>query len=193
VIKKIFDMLCILFKIRLTYIYHCKSFQSEIGENKFICKEIPGTSSMMNNGIAFDYVDKIYVANPLEKRIRVFKINKDDLGSLQYIKDINIGFGGDNVYYSNKTQELYIGALGQNYHHLAFIKDSLKNNQLPTTHSYKFGAIQVDTKDNDKVKIMAMFSNRMLGVSSAIKLNGKVFISSWADEGIEVCIIEEEK
>lgn len=190
----IVEKLCIMFNIRLTYIYHCRlnsnagdMIQAEI----LSCQEIPETKSLMNNGIAFDYVDKLYVANPLEKRIRVYQINYDDMNHLKFVKDIDIGFGADNVYFSNKTKELYLGVLGQNYHHLALIRDSLRHNELPKKHSYKFGALQIDTKDNDKIKILTMFSNQMLGVSSAIKLNDTVFISSWADDGIQLCKIEE--
>jgi len=181
-LEKLLEKLVIMFKIKLTYIYYCKSIKSE-----FLCSQIPNTSSLMNNGIAFDYKDKLYVSQPLEKRIRVFEINVNDKKQLKYIRDIYPGYAGDNVYFNKDTKELYIGALGKIINHFGFIKDSKLTNNLPSSHDYEFGAIEIETTKDDNVNVLTMFKNNLLGVSSAIKLNDSVYISSWADDGILVC------
>jgi hypothetical protein len=72
---------------------------------------------------------------------------------------------------------------------MEFTKHYKKKNEIPSNHNFTFGGIEVSTKNKDKVNILSMVKNKMVGVSSAIKLNNLVFLSSWADEGVLVCEI----
>jgi hypothetical protein len=77
-------------KIKLTDVYYCK---------KDNCSKIEGISSLMNNRITYDLNNTVYVAATFEKKIKIYRINRNNTveNILEYIYDIDVNYAIDNI------------------------------------------------------------------------------------------------
>jgi hypothetical protein len=172
----------IVLSIPLTHIYYCK------GSN---CSQVDGTRSLMNNGITYDGKETIYAMNVLEKRIVTYKINQSDRSKLIYLKDIDMGVAGDNVEYDSETGELIVGTIGRIIEGLNLQEWVRKNKKFPVGEEYKGhgGALSINTRKNNKLTTLKMGNEGFNGISTALKINNKVYMGSWGDDGVQICNI----
>jgi len=205
--KQIRMILPILFKIKGTFIYHCEtSHLRNINiPSHFKCIQTTDQESLslLNNGIAYDEEnDIIYVSNLLERRIRIFKRDPENKIHLNYLNDINIEYPGDNINFERDKEGntiLTVGVLGKALHHTKLVEESKNDGIISMNNSTFFGSVKIkiqkgtdlsDKKEiekNTKIEKLVMQNDLFKGISSAVKVNMKVYMSSWCDDGLLIC------
>ena len=203
-------MLPLLFRIKQTYIYYCES-SSLCNTNiagHFKCVETVDQKSLslLNNGITFDEENEIFfVSNVIERRIRIFKRDPHNKLNLKHLNDIDIGFPGDNVHFKrdeNGDTILTVGVFGRLLDHLILVENSKKEGKLSLDKSTYYGGVRIkiakgtDLADkrklteNTKVDLLVMQNDLFKGISSAFQVKDKLYMSSWADDGLLICKLD---
>ena len=92
----------------------------------------------------------------------------------------------DNLNYDEETNSILVGNIGGILTGVNFIKHNVKGD-LPKDFQCWCGSekINLDTNESEELVIQDKFC----GVSSAMQIKNKVFLGSWADDGILVCNI----
>lgn len=205
--RKLRTIIPLLFKIKQTYIYYCESssLRNTNISSQFKCLETTDQESLslLNNGIAYDEENEtIFVSNVIERRIRIFKRDPDNKLNLKYLNDIDIGYPGDNVLFKkdeNGNIVLTVGVMGRLLDHLNLVQNSKKKGKLSVDDSTYFGGVEIiiskgtdfankqELVRNSKVKLLVMQNDIYKGISSAYTVKDKIYMSSWADDGLLVC------
>lgn len=206
-LKTIRTTIPLLFKIKQTYIYYCESspLRNQNIHSHFQCVETTDQESLslLNNGIAYDEESEtVFVSNLIERRIRMFKRNADNKYFLTYLNDIEIGYPGDNIHLKkdqNGNTVLTVGVMGRMLDHMNFVSESKKIGKLSRSENTHFGAVKVVIKKgtdlankpelvkNSDIYLLVMQNNLFKGISSAYEIKDKVYMSSWADDGLLIC------
>jgi hypothetical protein len=196
-----------LLKIKQTYIYYCESspLRNVNISSHFKCMETTDKESisLLNNGIEYDEENEIiFVSNLVDRRIRLFKRDLNNKYHLKYLNDIKIGFPGDNVHFKkdeNRNTILTVGVMGRLLDHMNFVLKCKKEGKLSGDESTYFGGVKIvigkgtdfsnkqELVKNTKVELLVMQNNLFKGISSAYEIKDKVYMSSWADDGLLVC------
>lgn len=200
-------MIPLLFKMKQTYIYYCESssLRNTNIASQFKCVETidQESLSLLNNGIAYDEENElIFVSNLMERQIRIFKRDPHHKLNLKYLNDIDIGFPGDNVHFKkdeNGNTILTVGIMGRVLDHMNLVENSKKEGKLVADESTYFGGVRVkidkgtdfadkrELAKHAKVELLVMQNDLFKGISSAYVVKDKVYMSSWADDGLLVC------
>lgn len=175
--------LIISLKLPWTNIYHCKGN---------LCMKIPGTESIMNNGITYDEKNKkIYAVNVFEKRVREFLLERlqDSKINLKLLSNIDTIHALDNIEYDKETGIISSGFIGRKFDHFKLEQNLVQKNSLEGVGKRWGGSLTIDTKNKNKVEIQVIQNSLLYGISSSIKDDKRVFHSSWVDDGILICNI----
>lgn len=184
--SKIIRLALIGLNIKLTNVYHCIG----CGEN---CKIIPNSQSLMNNGITYDYKDLLYVAQPIERRIRVFKIMKNTPTNVEFkfVKDIDLGYAVDNVEFNKDTNSITAGIIGKVYGFFNIVGKYSKSGNLNEIKEYGGAmAIQIKTESTEISRLITLQNDMFIGISSSVIKDDLVFHGSWIDDGVLICKIK---
>jgi len=177
-LRDVFYELTFGFNIKMTYVYHYKGGK---------ITRVNGSNSLMNNGITYDLKDKIYVVNLIERKVRVFKFKRENMEEPIFEKDIDVGYGVDNLVYDEENGRIYGGGIGKLSNNFAIAAEASKNAKVPENPHFYGAALYIDTKQNDKVFNLALDHFDYFGISVAIQRDQYLFMGSWCDDGILIC------
>lgn len=182
IFNSLFSTLTIGTNIKLTNAFYC---------HKNNCSIILPTASLMNNGITFDGKDTLYVVHVMERRVRVLKVKeRDSEFDFTFEKDIDTGYAFDNIEYDFETGKISAGLIGKMVEHMRIVLYYHEHKTLKGIDSAWYGSLEIDTKNNNEIKLLTLQNDKFFGISSAIRKGDMVFHSSWIDDGVLVCKIK---
>ena len=164
------------------YMYNKKNIGNEISI-------IDNSSSLLNKGIAFDKKrNLLYVINSMEKELKIFEIkeNKEYEFSTKFIKTIPILYVGNNIYYDNEKDQIYIGINGKMNEYDSIINSYKKNKNYKDVVTYS-GFEILSPKNDYSISELTLMKNEYKIVSSSIQVNDKNYMSSIYTQGVYVC------
>lgn len=164
------------------YMYNKKNIGNEISL-------IDNSSSLLNKGIAFDKKrNLLYVINSMEKELKIFEIkeNKEYEFSTKFIKTIPILYVGNNIYYDNEKDQIYIGINGKMNEYDSIINSYKKNKNYKDVVTYS-GFEILSPKNDYSISELTLMKNEYKIVSSSIQVNDKNYMSSIYTQGVYVC------
>lgn len=163
-----------------TYIYNNKKV-----ENK--TKIIDNSESLINKGIAYDTKrNLLYVVKSLEKKLYIFKIDETDEYKTKLIKTIPILYVGNNIFYDEIKDLIYIGVNGKMNEYDSIVNNYRKNNNFENVETFS-GYEVIDPKNNYSINELMIMKNQFKWVSSSIQINDKNYMSSIFSNGIYAC------
>ena len=171
--KQKFLMISLFLNLKFTnvYIYH-----------KGTIKKIENSDAIFNNGLTLDKDNNLlYAVRSIEKDIKVYKISeKGDDAKL--VKTMPIPYITDNIYYHNGKLNL-----GINHYMMSNknIKDEIMKGNDAKNITHFSGFMEINTQ-NDKITDI-LLQDAFKGVSSGIKINNKIIMTSIAFKGIYIC------
>ena len=161
------------------YIYNEKNVGNEISI-------IDNSESLLNTGIAFDKKRKLlYVVKSMEKKLFIFEVNKDDEKN-NFVKYIPILYVGNNVYYDENEDLIYIGINGKMNEFDSIVNSYKKNNNFDNIETFS-GYEIIDPNSNYSIKELMVMKSQFKWVSSSIQNKEKNYMSSIFSKGIYVC------
>ena len=159
------------------YIYNRKNVGKEI-------EIISDSESFNNKGITYDKKrNLIYVVKALEKKINIFEI---DEYNTKFIKSIPILYVGNNIYYDEDKDLIYIGINGKMNEYDSIVHSYKKNKNFENVETYS-GYEIIDPKNNYSINELMLLKSEFKWVSSSIQINDKNYMSSIFSKGIYVC------
>ena len=164
------------------YMYNKKNIGNEISL-------IDNSSSLLNKGIAFDKKrNLLYVINSMEKELKIFEIkeNKEYEFSTKFIKTIPILYVGNNIYYDNEKDLIYIGINGKMNEYDSIINSYKINKNYKDVVTYS-GFEILSPKNDYSISELTLMKNEYKIVSSSIQVNDKNYMSSIYTQGVYVC------
>ena len=163
-----------------TYIYDNRK-----DENK--TKIIYNSESLLNKGITYDTKRKVlYVVKSLEKKIYIFKIDETDEYNAKLIKTIPILYVGNNIFYDEGKDLIYVGINGKMNEYDSIVNAYKKNNYIENVETYS-GYEIIDPNNNYSISELMIMKNEFKWVSSSIQINEKNYMSSIFSKGLYVC------
>jgi hypothetical protein len=167
--------------LKTTFVYYC-----DVGDNnKADCKANQQTGSLMNKGLAFDGKNKLFVSSFIDRMLRIYEINMNDLNDLKLIKTINSDYALSDINYDEREQKIYGGLAGKVNEFIDFIKAVNETKKLPDNINYSGGAMSYDIMA-DKIDYL-LNQNVFYGINSAILRDGNIVMSSLFDNGVLIC------
>ena len=173
-------------KLKWSYVFYCKGTKSGLAS----CKQItsPKVSALMNNGITINpKTGLVYISRTFDRSVGVFKIDDNDRSVLHHVKEIPINYLSDNVEFDEVSNSILIGSLGNMLDHVKYIENTLKGG-LDKEFKCWYGSERINL-ENDAVEVVVMTDNGLCGIASMAQVGNKVFMGSWAEDGILVCDI----
>jgi len=186
VISKIKNFGALGLGLKLSYVYYCKGVYVK---NVAHCQQIKSekVNAYINNGITYNRkTNLIYIARTLNKSVGVFKIDENNASNLIHINEITLHNNPDNVEYDEENNSITIGMLtltGQ----LNYVEKTIKGEFSFDHNDICWGGaekINVDTNESQQVVTV---NNKYCGFSSAYQYKNKMFMGSWAFDGLLVC------
>jgi len=171
-----------LLELERTHVYYCKGINSDGYAN---CKQVENTEGIINNGIAYDNKDTIYVADVAKKQINVFKIINNQLDNLKLVDNIVVGYGIDNIHYDNEKEVLYVSLIGKIKDFIDFTDEARRIGGRPMNIDLPGGGAVYDIKK--KKLSFKMMQKDYYGIGSLIEFRNKYIAGSWGDTGILIC------
>ena len=145
------------------------------------------SESLLNKGIAFDKKrNLLYVMRSMEKELNIYEINKEDMEDTKLIKKIPILYVGNNIYYDDDKDLMYIGINGKMNEFDSLVYSYKKNQNFENLGIFS-GYEIIDPKNNYSINELTLFKNEFKWVSSSIQVNDKNYMSSIFTKGINVC------
>lgn len=175
------NFLSIAFRLKLTYVYHYKNNSMT---------QVPYSNAIFNNGVAYDKDNHLlYISQTMHKRIRVLKVNPKSDGDVQFIRDINLHYAANSISYDDNRGVLIAAIIGKVYHTIQLSKHYFAKGNIDIDEIYG-GVMEINIKKGDEVSMVVLNKNKLKGVSCGIMLNGNIYLSSFADNGILICPID---
>lgn len=149
--------------------------------------QIIGSESLFNNGISFDKKrNYLYVIRTMEKDMNIFEIDKNNKNNAKLIKTVPILYIGDNVFYDEYLDKLYIGFSGK-FSENTMIKEAyLKNGNFDSVNAYS-GYEEINPDGDYSISELMVIKNTFRGISSAVVANNIVYMVSIYTKGFYVC------
>ena len=142
------------------------------------------SQSILYGGLTLDTKRKLlYAIKPTEKKMDIYSLN--DIKNPKLIKTINILYVGNNIFYDENEDKIYIGINGKKSEEESIIKNMKKNNDLENVKT--FSGYEILNPDNNYgISDLMIMKNDFKWINSAIKVNGKIYLSSIYSKGIFV-------
>lgn len=172
-----------MLNIKNCYVYRYN--KNKVGNETDI---ISNSKSLLNKGIAYDKKrNLLYVVKAMEKQLNIFEINFDGGNyETKYIKSIPILYVGNNIYYDEKTDLIYIGIDGKMNEFDSIVYSYMKNKNFDEVDTFS-GYEIINPNNNYSIYDLMVMKNDFKWVSSAIQINEKNYMSSIFTNGIYVC------
>ena len=153
-------------------------------ENKDI-SVIDGSQSYIYGGITYDNKrNLLYAIKSIEKEMNIFEINEK---GAKLIKTIQLLYVGNNIFYDNNKDKLYIGINGKKGEEESIIKKIKANEEYENIEIFS-GYEIINPGNNFSINdIMVMKNNNYKWINTAIEIKGKIYMSSIYSKGIFVC------
>jgi hypothetical protein len=172
-----------LLGMKKTKIYFCDGYEST---NKPKCQIVVGGEAHVNNGIAVDDTNThLYVADTLPSSVRKFKINKDY--SLTLLKTIDVRVHPDNLIFDKINKKIYTAGMFDMWTGVKVLDSLHKGKEIPSDLKTWAGTVTIDTLNDDKVDIVMSHDSFFKGVSVGLKVNDRMILGSFFEEGIMIC------
>ena len=172
----------IMLNIKKCYVYSYN--KKNIGNETEI---IPNSESLANKGITYDKKrNLIYVVKALERKINIFEIDKNNQYKAKYIKSIPILYVGNNIYYDEGKDLIYLGINGKMNEYDSIVNSYNKNKNFENVETFS-GYEIIDPNNNYSIYEFMIYKNDYKWVSSSIQINEKNYMSSIFSNGIYVC------
>ena len=143
---------------------------------------IDKSQSSIYGGITFDNKrNLLYAIKSAEKIMNVFEVNNSET---KLLKSIPILYEGNNIFYDNKEDRIYIGINGKKSEEESIIKGIKKNEDIENIETYS-GYEIINPENNFSISdIMIMKNKKFKWINSAIEIKGKIYMSSIYSKGI---------
>ena len=140
------------------------------------------SQSSIYGGITFDNKrNLLYAIKSAEKMMNVFEVNNPET---KLLKSIPILYEGNNIFYDNKEDKIYIGINGKKSEEESIIKEIKKNEDIENIETYS-GYEIINPENNFSISdIMIMKNKKFKWINSAIEIKGKIYMSSIYSKGI---------
>ena len=122
----------------------------------------------------------------LEKKIYIFKIDETDEYNAKLIKTIPILYVGNNIFYDEGKDLIYVGINGKMNEYDSIVNAYKKNNYIENVETYS-GYEIIDPNNNYSISELMIMKNEFKWVSSSIQINEKNYMSSIFSNGLYVC------
>ena len=163
--------------IKKTYLY---SYNLDSGKINAI-QNSEGTS---NYGLAFNEDKSIlYMARSFEKDIKVFEISRNDPTKALLINTVKTIYNVGNIFYDNEKEKIYAGIYGTNMELINLEKSYIQEENFDKVTTFG-GFEEIDIKNNYEISDIILMKNGIKGISSAIKINDDIYLSSLCQNGI---------
>jgi hypothetical protein len=145
------------------------------------------SESLLNKGIAFDKKrNLLYVMRSMEKELNIYKINSEDMEDTKLVKKIPILYVGNNIYYDDDKDLIYIGINGKMNEYDSLVYSHKKNKNFENLDIFS-GYEIIDPRNDYSINELTLFKNEFKWVSSSIQVKDKNYMSSIFTKGINVC------
>ena len=143
---------------------------------------IDQSQSSIYGGITFDNKrNLLYAIKSAKKIMNVFEVNNMET---KLLKSIPILYEGNNIFYDNKEDRIYIGINGKKSEEESIIKGIKKNEDIENIETYS-GYEIINPENNFSISdIMIMKNKKFKWINSAIEIKGKIYMSSIYSKGI---------
>ena len=143
---------------------------------------IDKSQSSIYGGITFDSKrNLLYAIKSSEKIMNVFEVNNLET---KLSKSIPILYEGNNIFYNDKEDRIYIGINGKKSEEESIIKGIKKNEDIENIETYS-GYEIINPENNFSISdIMIMKNKKFKWINSAIEIKGKIYMSSIYSKGI---------
>ena len=120
----------------------------------------------------------------MEKKMNIFSINN---GHAELIKTLPTLYVGNNIFYDNNDDKIYIGINGKKSEEELLIKTLNNNKNIENIKTFSGYEILNPADDYSINDLMIMKDNNFKWINSAIKVNEKIYMSSIYSKGIFIC------
>lgn len=178
--SKLFDWLNNSFKklnLQKTYLYSYNWDKEKI-------TLIQNSEGLSNHGLAYNPEKLIlYMARSHEKDIKMFEISRNDPTKALLIGNIKTIYNVGNIFYDSKEEKLYAGIYGSTSELVNLENNYIKFGDFENVTTFG-GFEEIDVKNNYDISDIILMKNKIKGVSSGIKINNVVYLSSPYQNGL---------
>ena len=171
---KIFDWFNIIFQklnLKKTYLY---SYNWDNGKITLI----QNSEGLSNHGLAYNQEKLIlYMASSHEKEIKIFEISRNDPTKALLIGNIKTIYNVGNIFYDSEKEKLYAGIYGSTSELINLENNYIKNGDFEDVTTFG-GFEEIDINNNYDINDIILMKNEIKGVSSGIKINNVIYLSS---------------
>ena len=177
---KLYDWLNILFQklnLKKSYLY---SYNLDNGKINLI----PNSEGLSNHGLAFN-IDKsiLYMSRTIEKDIKIFEISRNDPTKALLINTVKTIYNVGNIFYDNKNEKIYAGIYGSYMERKNLENNYIKNGNFDEVTTFG-GFEEIDINNNYEISYILLIKDEFKGVSSGIKINNNIYLSSPYQNGL---------
>ena len=163
--------------IKMTYLY---SYNLDNGKINAI-QNSEGTS---NYRLTYNEDKSIlYMARSFEKDIKVFEISRNDPTKALLITTVKTIYNVGNIFYDNEKEKIYAGIYGTNMELINLEKSYIQDENFDKVTTFG-GFEEIDIKNKYEISDIILMKNGIKGISSAIKINDDIYLSSLCQNGI---------
>ena len=177
---KLFDWLNICFKklnLKKTYLY---SYNWDDGKITLI----QNSEGLSNHGLAYNPEKFIlYMASSHEKEIKIFEISRNDPTKALLIDKIKTIYNVGNIFYDSDNEKIYAGIYGSTSELINLENNYIKKGDIDNITTFG-GFEEIDLKNNYDISDIILIKNEIKGVSSGIKINNAIYLSSPYQNGL---------
>ena len=117
------------------------------------------------------------MASSHEKEIKIFEISRNDPTKALLIGSIKTIYNVGNIFYDGEKDKLYAGIYGSLSELINLGNNYIKNGDFEDVTTFG-GFEEIDIKNNYDISDIILMKNEIKGVSSAIKINNAIYLSS---------------
>lgn len=163
--------------IKKTYLY---SYNLDNGK----INVIQNSEGASNYGLTYNEEKSIlYMARSFEKDIKIFEISRNDPTKALLIKTVKTIYNVGNIFYDNENEKIYAGIYGTNMELINLEKSFIQDENFDKVTTFG-GFEEIDIKNKYEISDIILMKNGIKGISSAIKINDQIYLSSLCQNGI---------
>ena len=117
------------------------------------------------------------MARSFEKDIKIFEISRNEPTKALLINTIKTIYNVGNIFYDNEKDKIYVGIYGSNLELINLENNYIKNENFDNITTFG-GFEEIDIKNNNEISDIILMKNGIKGVSSGIKMNNDIYLSS---------------
>ena len=115
----------------------------------------------------------------------VLKIGKNETNP-ELVKIVKNDYAYDNLFYDKSKGIIYAGILGRLKDYIGLTEHYKKYGNI-NYKGYYGGYEEIDTNNNDKIKVIHMSKDKLKGISSGMTIGKKQVLSASIEDGFLIC------